>query len=221
MIFCSVAPQPGWYVRRQATHQRDVQRSHKDQRIRASLKPHEALRKTLQKPEPASGGNDATVGMPPVDRAADERQAAPPNIIEREAGQTVGMSSADRAAAEVQAAPQTFGMPSADRSANEVQAASPVIERNGKALLGIVMVVVGLGLIEFLFERSYAKRVFSAMRSKHPQDYLHQLDLSSRPENQVEADPGAASCANSVKKALDVIEEAVAEMASSRQPQTP
>ena len=37
----------------------------------ASLKPHEALRKTLQKPDPAFGGNDATAGMPPVDRAAD------------------------------------------------------------------------------------------------------------------------------------------------------
>jgi hypothetical protein len=46
------------------------------------------------------------------------------------------------------------------------------------------------------------------------------LDLSSQPENQVEADPGVASCANSVKKALDVIEETVAEMASSRQPRT-
>jgi hypothetical protein len=157
--------------------------------------------------------------MPPVDRAADELHAAPPNIIEREAGQTVGMSSADRAAAEVQATPQTVGMPSADRSADEVQAASPVIEK-GKALLGIVMVVVGLGLIEFLFGRLHAKRVFSAMRSKRPQDYLRPLDLSSRPETQVEVDLGAASCANSVKKALDVIEETVAEMASSRQPRT-
>jgi hypothetical protein len=165
------------------------------------LKPHEALRKTLQKPAPVSGGNSATAGMPPVDRAAHELHAAPPNIIEREAGQTVGMSSADRAAAEVEAAPQTVGMPSADRSADEVQATSPVIERKGKALLGIVMVVVGLGLIEFLFERSYAKRVFSAMRSKRPQDYLRPLDLSSRPENQIEADPGVASCANSVKNA--------------------
>ena len=129
------------------------------------------------------------------------------------------MPLADRAAAEVQAAPQTVGMPSADRSADEVQATSPVIERKGKALLGIVMVIVGLGLIEFLFERAYAKRV-SAMRSKRPQDYLRPLDLSSRPENQVEADPGVASCASSVKKALDVIEEAVAEMDSSRQLQT-
>jgi hypothetical protein len=222
------APQLGWHVRRHATHLRDVQRSHNDQRIKASLKPHEALRKTLQKPDPASGGNDATAGMPSAGRSADEVQAAPPNIIEREAGQTVGMPSAGRPADEVQAAPlnviereagQTVGMPSAGRSADEVQAAPPVIERKGKALLGIVMVVVGLGLIEFMFERSYAKH-FSAKRSKRPQDYLRPLDLSSRPENQVEADPGAASFANSVKKALDVIEEAVAEMASSRQPQT-
>ena len=206
-------------MRRHATHQRDVHPSHKDQRIRASLKPHEAPQKTLQKPDPASRGNDATAGMLSADRAAAEVQAAPPNIIEREPGQTVGMPSANRAAAEVQAAPQTVGMPSADRSADEAQAASPVIERKGKALLGIVMVVVGLGLIEFLFGRLYAKRV-SAMRSKRPQDYLRPLDLSSRPENQVEADSGAALCANSVKKAVDVIEEAVAEMASSRQPQT-
>jgi hypothetical protein len=82
------------------------------------------------------------------------------------------------------------------------------------------MVVVGLGLIEFLFERAYAKRV-SAMRSKRLQHYLRPLDLSSRPENQVEADPGVASCANSVKKALDVIEETVVEIASSRQLRTP
>ena len=106
------------------------------------------------------------------------------------------------------------------RPAAEVQAAPSVIERKGNALLGIVMVVVGLGLIEFLFGRLYAKRV-SAMRSKRPQDYLCPLDLSLRPENQVEADPGVASCANSVKKALDVINEAVAGMASSRQPRTP
>ena len=138
-------------------HLRDFHQFHKDQRIKASLKPHEALRKTLQKPEPASGGNDARAGMPSEDRSVDKVQAAPPNMIGREAGQTVGMSSADRAAAEVQAAPQTVGMPSADRSADE--ATSPVIERKGKALLGIVMVVVGLGLIEFLLERSYAKGV--------------------------------------------------------------
>jgi hypothetical protein len=73
------ASQPGWHVRRPATHLRDVHRSPNDQRIKASLKPHEALRKTLQKPDPASGGNDATAGMQPVGRAADELQAAPPN----------------------------------------------------------------------------------------------------------------------------------------------
>src|SRR6516165_1663783 len=66
------AHQPGWLVRRHATHQRDVHPSHKDQRIRASLKPHEAPQKTLQKPDPASGGNDATAGMPPVGRPAAE-----------------------------------------------------------------------------------------------------------------------------------------------------
>jgi len=137
-------------VRRHATHERDVQRAHKDQRITASLKLHEAPRKTLQKPNPASGGNDATAGMPPVDRAADELHAAPASIIEREAGQTVGMPSADRAAAEVQAAPlnvmereaeQTVGT---DRSATEVQDSSPVIERKGVPNIGTA---VGRALI--------------------------------------------------------------------------
>ena len=113
--------------------------------------------------------------MPPVGRPAAEVQAAPPNIIEREAGQTVGMPPVGRPAAEVQAAPpniiereaaQTVGMPSADRSAAEVQAAPTVIERKGKALLGIVMVVVGLSLIEFLFGRLYAKRVINQYISR-------------------------------------------------------
>ena len=113
----------------------------------ASLKLHEAPRKTLQKPNPASEGNDATAGMPPVDRAADELHAAPASIIEREAGQTVGMPSADRAAAEVQAAPlnvvereaeQTVGMPSADRAAAEVQAAPlNVMEREAEQTVSI------------------------------------------------------------------------------------
>jgi hypothetical protein len=136
------------------THQRDVHRSHTDQRITALFKLHEALRKTLQKPNPASGGNDATAGMPPVDRAADELHAAPASIIEREAGQTVGMPSADRAAAEIQAAPlnvmereaeQTVGT---DRSAAEIQVASPVIEHNGipKILVGTMMLVAGFGI---------------------------------------------------------------------------
>jgi hypothetical protein len=39
------APQLGSHVRRQATEVRDVQRSHKAQRINVSLKPHEVLRK--------------------------------------------------------------------------------------------------------------------------------------------------------------------------------
>jgi hypothetical protein len=218
----------GWHERRHATHLRDFHQSHKDQRIKASLKPHEALRKTLQKPEPAFGGNDARAGIPSEDRSADEVQAASPNNIERKGGLTVGTPAADRAPDEAQAAPPnnierkgglTVGTPAADRLVAEVQAASRVIERKGIPVtltIVIVMVVVGLGLglVEFLFGRSYAKRVlaFSAMRrSQRPQDYLRLLDLSSRQKNQVEADPGAASCANSVKKALDAIEEAAAE----------
>ena len=104
------------------THQRDVHRSHTDQRIRASFKPHEALRKTLQKPDPASRGNDATAGMPSAGRSAAEVQAAPLKVMEREAEQTVGI----------------------DRLATEVQDASPVIERKGIPNIGTA---VGRALI--------------------------------------------------------------------------
>ena len=103
-----------------------------------------------------------------------------------------------------------------------------MIEGKGRAIirsldtlsLVIVMVVVALGLIKFLFRRTYAKRVlaFGAMRlSQPPPDYACPVDSSWPLRNQVEADPNAASSLESVKKALDTIEEAVAEMTSSRQ----
>jgi hypothetical protein len=192
---------------------RDFQRSHKAQRINASLKPHEALRKTLldQEPDPRPQGNDVAraVGQA-VDRTPDEVQAAPPSITEREAGQTVGMASVDRAADAAQNTPL------------------PVIKGKGTAIarsldplsVVMVMVVLALGLIKFLFRRTYAKRVlaFGAMRlSQPPPDYVCPVDLSWPPRNQIDADPGAASSLESVKKALDTIEEAAAEMASSRQ----
>jgi hypothetical protein len=198
-------------VRKQATHERDFHPSHKAQAINAVLKPHEALRKMLldQEADPRPRGNDVpTVGAPPPDRAPDEVQVVPASIIEHEAGQTIGMESiigpADAA--------QTTALPG--------------IERKGRLTTGslevpslvMVMVVAALGVIKFLLRRSYAKRGL-VRRLPKPTDYGRPLALSwlSR-GNQVEADDDAIL--RSVKKALDTIAEAEAEMASSRQLRT-
>jgi hypothetical protein len=140
----------------------------------------------------------------------------PKHIIKHEAGQTVGMASANRAADAAQNTPP------------------PIDERIGTPMTGslvalsAVMVLVALGLVKFLFRRTYAKRVLAlgAMRrSQRPPDAVRPvdlplLDLSSGLRNQVEAEPSVASSLESVKKALDTIEEAVAEMAPSRQLRT-
>jgi hypothetical protein len=194
---------------------RDFQRSHKAERINAerinaSVKPHEALPKTLldQEPEPRPQGNDVPPAGGQAVRAPDEVQAAQPFITEREAGPILGMTLVNGAADAAQNTPPPEGKGAA-------------ITRSPDPLLVVpVMVVVALGLIKFLFRRTYAKRVlaFGAMRlSQPPPDYVRPVDFSWPPRNQVEADPSAASSLESVKKALDTIEEAVAEMASSRQ----
>jgi hypothetical protein len=166
----------------------------------------EALLKTLldQEPEPRPVRDVATSAGQAVAGAPDEVQAAPPNIPEREARQTLGIASIIRAA---------------DAAHNTLP---PISERKDTAItmsldaLSVVMVIVvaALGLISFLLRRTYAKRVlaFGATHlSQPPIDNVRPV-LSWPPRNQVEADPSA-----SVKKALDTIEEAVAEMASSRQ----
>jgi len=145
-----------------------------------------------------------TVGGTPVSRATDEFQSAP---VVREAGPTVGVALVKR---------------STDAGENT---ASPVIEGNGmpitrsfEALAVVMVTVVGaLALIRFLFRRTYRKRVltFDAMRRSRP------IDLSLRPRQQVEADSGVASNLDSVKKALDEIDEALAEMTSSRELRMP
>lgn len=198
---------------------RDFHRSHKAQRINASPKPHEALLKTLldQEPDPRPRGNDVeTPGGARLDRAPDQVHAAPPYFIavppysiEREAGQTVGMASVNR---------------SADAARNTPV---PVIERNGTPItrsldalwLVMAVVVVVLGLIKFLFRRTYAKP--APVLAFGPPDDVLPVDSSWLPPNPVEANPGSASGLESVKKALDTIEEAVADMASSRQLPTP
>jgi hypothetical protein len=95
----------------------------------------------------------------------------------------------------------------------------PVIRSLEALSVVIVMAVVALGLIEFLFRRRYAERVlaFGAMRHlQRPADYVRPVDLPMPSRNQVEANPETASSLIAVKKALDTIAEAEAEM-SSRQ----
>lgn len=174
--------------------------------------PSEALPNTAQERHSRPQGNDATrASGPSVDRAPDDVQAAP---VEREAAPTVG------------AAP-------VNASTNAVEnIRSPVVERNGMSMarsldgLTVVMVTIvgALALIKFLFRRTYRKRVlaFGAMRrSQPPANGVRPLDLSRRPRQRVETDPGPASSLDSVKKALDEIDEALVEMTSSRQLRTP
>jgi hypothetical protein len=167
----------------------------------------EALGKTLLDQQPDSRPQGMTgvatdAGLA-IDRAPDEVQAALPT--EREAGQTLGVASVDRAADAAQSTPQSIS------------------EGKGTAIttslaLGALTVAMVVLLIEFLFRRTYAKRVVAsrAMRLlEPPPDYVPPVDLSLR--NQVEAYPSAASSLESVKKSIETIEEVVAEMTSSRQ----
>jgi hypothetical protein len=98
------------------------------------------------------------------------------------------------------------------------------------------MVVVALGLGEFLMRRSsrstadgfwsepldpFADVVTPPPFIEHtgaPATDLRPVDLSSRVPDQVAADPGAVS--GLVQKVLDTIKEVEAEMASSRQLRT-
>ncbi len=217
-----LAPQPGWHVRSQASHERNFRRSHKAQRINASLKPREAPpRKTLldQEPNPGPRANEIpTAGAPAADRAAaadrapDEVQTAPAYVVEREAGPTVGMAPVIGPADAAQNTPPP-----------------PVIESKGTwitrslgALSVVMLVIVALGLIKFRLRRTYAKRGFAAgamRRLPGPADYVSRVELLRRQENQVEADYEAAL--RVAKKALDKIAEAEAEMVSSRPLRTP
>ncbi len=211
------ARQSGWHVRRHASHERDFHGSHKAQRVNVSLKPNDALRKVLldQQAEPLPQVNDVpSAGEPPVDRAQDEIQAAPAQIIQHEAGQTIGMASVIRAADAAQNTPP------------------PLIERKGTPVIGsldgpsammLMVVVAALGLAKFLLRRRYAKHSLAAgaMRRLPPPDNVRPVDLSWRSQNQFEADPDASSCLEAVKIALDTIAKANAEMASSRQLRTP
>jgi hypothetical protein len=201
-------------------------------------------------PDAAENRSDvAVVGGQAAGRAPDQVEAAPPSIAQPEADQTNGSASVNReadaaenrndvavaggqavnrAADEVQAplpsiaqpeAGQTAATASVDHAADDQNTPPPIIEREGapttrsldapSLVMGMVLVVLALGLVKFLFRRRYAKPVlaFGPMRLSQPPT-----------RNQVEADPAPAE---SVKKALDTIEEAVAEMTSSRQLRLP
>jgi hypothetical protein len=170
-----------------------------------------------QEPDPrVQENNIATVSGPPLDRAPNEAQAVKPSIIEPEAGQTVGVASVNLSA---HAARNT---------------APPVMARNGEPItrlldalsimIVIAMVVVSLGLDKFLSRRTDAKGglALGAMRLlQGPPDRERATYLSRQPPNEIEADPGAASLINSVKRTLDTIAQAQAETVSARLLRTP
>jgi hypothetical protein len=206
-----LAPQPGSHGRRQASHERNFHRSHKAQRINASLKPHEAQRKTLldQVADTHTREDDVSKGSAPsADRAPDQVQAAPASVTERETEQTVGMAPVIRPTDAAQNAPppiiESKGMP---------------ITRSLEALSVVMVVVVALGLVKLLLRRTYVKQDFAfgvMRRLQRPANYVRQVDLLRRHKNQVEADYETVQRA--ANKALDRIAEAEAEIASSRQP---
>jgi hypothetical protein len=151
----------------------------------------------------AQNRNDVrTAGVQPVDRV-DEVLAA-----QRGAGQTVGGQAEDSAPDAAQNSPPR------------------IIERlfptTGPLLVVMLivlsMIMVVLGLIRFLFRHTYAQPVltYSEPRLLPSPDHVRPVNFSWPPPNQVEADPDLESL-QSVKKALDVIEESVAEIDSSRQ----
>ncbi|MCK1712574.1 MULTISPECIES: hypothetical protein [unclassified Bradyrhizobium] len=195
------------------------------------------------------GNDDATAASPPVNRAQDEVQVAPPSVIEPKGEQTIGAAPADASADIVQVTPppvierkgeqtigtalvQTIGTALVDVSADVVPVTSPrMIEHNDASItrsldgsLVMMMVLVALGFITSLpFRRSYAERVlaFAAMRSSEARaDYTRPVNLRYPP--QIEADPNALSSLEaSVRNVLNTIKEAEAEMVSSRQLRKP
>jgi hypothetical protein len=218
--------QPRWERRRLATPVRgDFHRVHQAQRKNGSLKLHDVMAKMLPDRQPVQpfgartsldprprGNDDATAGEPLVNRAADEIQVAPPPVMERKAEPIIGTARVDRSADIVQLTPQPvvaepiIGTPQVDHWADVVQLTpQPVFEPKAEpraslndALTLVMMMVVALtlGLIEFLFRRTYAKRVlaFAAMRrSQRRPGYARPANLSWRPRDQIEADPTAAS----------------------------
>ena len=184
------ALRPRWDRRRLATPVReDFHRFHRVQRKNDSLKAHDVMPKMLPDQEAAQafgadprpqGNDDVMAGESPVNRAADGVQAAPPSVIEPKVEPIIGTAPADPSADVAQVTPLPV-----------IEDKPVPITRRSLDALTVVMVMVALsvlGLIEFLFRPTSAKRVlaFGAMsRSQWVPDYVR--NLSSRPLNQVEA----------------------------------
>jgi len=184
------ALRPRWDRRRLATPVReDFHRFHRVQRKNDSLKAHDVMPKMLPDQEAArafgtdprpQGNDDVMAGESPVNRAADGVQAAPPSVIEPKVEPIIGTAPADPSADVAQVTPLPV-----------IEDKPVPITRRSLDALTVVMVMVALsvlGLIEFLFRPTSAKRVlaFGAMsRSQRIPDYVR--NLSSRPLNQVEA----------------------------------
>jgi hypothetical protein len=174
------------------------------------------------------GNDDATAGEPLVFRALDD--------IEGKAERTIGTADG-------------FWRQPLDPSADLVQTTAPfVVEHedapitrslDARAVLVGVMVVVALGLGEFLMRRSsrstadgfwsepldpFADVVTPPPFIEHtgaPTTDLRPVELSWRAPDQAAADPSAgASGLQSVQKVLDTIKEVEAEMTCSRQLRT-
>jgi hypothetical protein len=185
-----------------------------------------------------------TVGVAPANRPADAAgvpgkiQAAPPFVIVPEGGQTVGVTPANRPAdsvgvpGKIQAAPpslitpeggQTVGMALVNRPVDAAQkTVLPLIEGDGTPILTwsvkelLFLLVVALGLIEYLLSRTKRGLVYRAMRAREPPpEYVHWVEFPVQPQKQIQADSGAETVLKSVNRALDTIAQAEAEMASS------
>jgi hypothetical protein len=135
-------------------------------------------------------------------------------VVERESGQTVGMviRAADAAQNTLPAGSERKVTPTA-RSFDNLSVAMVIT----------LMLAAALGALKFLLRRTYAKRGLvsgAIQRLEPPRDNIRLAELSWRPRgHQIEADDEAIL--RSVKKALDTIAAANAEMASpSRQLQT-
>ena len=142
----------------------DFHRFHRVQRKSDSLKAHDVMPKMLPDQEAAQafgadprprGNDDAMAGESPVNRAADGVQAAPPSVIEPKVEPIIGTAPADPSADVAQVTP----LP--------VIEDKPVPITRSHDSLTVVMVMVALvafsvlGLIEFLFRPTFAKRVLA------------------------------------------------------------
>jgi hypothetical protein len=255
------ASQARWHSR-YATLEHDFRRLHKAQRTNGSFKSHDVIRKVLPDQEPVQSFAVRT-SLHPRRRGNDVAMAGErtPDDIERKAERTIGAAGGSKLLADVAQVtpPPVIGHEDVTTTGSLVNRALDDLERNALLVIGTaagfwgqvphplvvligVVVVVALGLMEFLLRRpvdlSWDISNFIDLKSKTPaelvsfaeengvenastmpkQELLFAILKQLRAPNQVTADPSAASGLNSVQKALDTIKELEAEMVSSRRP---